>query len=202
MEKLPEIDNEVFIALRNGDKNAYAAIYRIYYSRLYNYGHRFTENTPFVEDAIQEILATFWINREKIQEVQSIEGYLFVSFRNRLIKGLQKMDFRTESLSPEEYQFEFELSVDQVLINADRLYEQQISLKSALKQLTERQKEAIYFKFYENMSYLQIAAILDISVKATYKLVARAVCELRSVYQQKIAHFLLAISFSSAVIFI
>jgi RNA polymerase sigma factor (sigma-70 family) len=202
MEKWPQIDDVVLTALRNGDKNAYATIYRMYYSRLYNYGFKFTENTALVEDVIQEILTTFWINREKIKEVESFESYLFVSFRNRLIKGLQEIDLTTESISHDEYRFEFELSIDQVLINADRLYEQQTNLKSALKQLTERQKEAIYFKFYENMSYQQIAAILDISVKATYKLVARAIIELRFVYQQKTSHFIFVLSFSSAACFI
>jgi RNA polymerase sigma factor (sigma-70 family) len=78
------------------------------------------------------------------------------------------------------------------MISAERLYEQQINLKSALETLTARQKEAIYFKYYENLSYRQIAAVLNITTKATYKLVSRAISELRSVYQQKMATFFLS----------
>ncbi len=107
------------------------------------------------------------------------------------MKSLQQNHLKTEIFSAEEYEFEFELSIEQVMINADRLYEQQINLKSALDKLTQLQKEAIYFKYYENLSYQQIAGILNISTKATYKLVARAIVELRLVYQQKISTFLL-----------
>jgi RNA polymerase sigma factor (sigma-70 family) len=82
------------------------------------------------------------------------------------------------------------------MINADSLFEQQTNLKAALNNLTERQKEAIYFKYYENLEYEQIARILNISTKATYKLVARAIAELRLVYQQNVSSFLLLLTMS------
>ena len=55
-------------------------------------------------------------------------------------------------------------------------------LRNAMRRLTPRQKEAVFFRFYENMSYEEIADILNISVKATYKLVARAILMLRDAY--------------------
>ena len=57
--------------------------------------------------------------------------------------------------------------------------------KSVIKKLTPRQREAIFFKFYENMSYEEISNILGITTKATYKLIARAITELRSAYKEK-----------------
>jgi RNA polymerase sigma factor (sigma-70 family) len=196
MEKVPQVDPTVLAAIKNGDKRAYAAIYRIYYSRLYNYGYKFTRNILAIEDCIQEVLTSFWINRQKIESITSFESYLFVSFRNRLLKSLQEKQLNTETLRDEDYQFELELSIDQLMINADSLFEQQTNLKAALNNLTERQKEAIYFKYYENLEYEQIARILNISTKATYKLVARAIAELRLVYQQNVSSFLLLLTMS------
>jgi RNA polymerase sigma factor (sigma-70 family) len=201
MEKVAQVDPTVLTAIKNGDKRAYAAIYRIYYSRLYNYGYKFTRNITVIEDGIQEVLTSFWINRQKIESVTSFESYLFVSFRNGLLKGLQKKQLNTEALRDEDYQFKLEASIDQLMINADSLFEQQTNLKAALNNLTERQKEAIYFKYYENLEYEQIAGILNITTKATYKLVARAIAELRLVYQQKISSFLLLLTMSLTCIF-
>jgi RNA polymerase sigma factor (sigma-70 family) len=78
----------------------------------------------------------------------------------------------------------WKVSIEQVLIDKEQLYEVHINLNKAVKKLTERQKEAIFFLFYENLSYEEVAHILTISTKATYKLVARALGDLRSIYKQ------------------
>jgi RNA polymerase sigma factor (sigma-70 family) len=192
MEKCLHIDLATWNAFRNGDKQAYSIIFRRYYIRLFEYGRRFTKKDTLIEDCILEVLTSFWLQRQKLQAVESMESYLFVSFRNKLMKTLSTTDFKTRVPATDEYVFEFELSIDQVMINAERLYEQRINLGSALETLTARQKEAIYFKYYENLSYRQIADILSITTKATYKLVARAISELRLVYQQKMATFFLS----------
>ena len=87
------------------------------------------------------------------------------------------------------------------MINAEKIYEQQINLNKALENLTQRQKEAIFLKFYESMSYEEIAGVLNISTKATYKLVARAISELRIVYQQKVITLLIPLGISMASFF-
>jgi RNA polymerase sigma factor (sigma-70 family) len=52
-------------------------------------------------------------------------------------------------------------------------------LQQALNTLTPRQREAIFLRFYEELSYEEIAGVLDISTKATYKIVARALLQLK-----------------------
>ena len=52
--------------------------------------------------------------------------------------------------------------------------ELRIRLKTALASLTDRQREAIFLKFYEGLSYEEVSAIMNISTKATYKIMARA----------------------------
>lgn len=173
---------EAFMA---GDKEAYADLYRIFHPRLFNYGHKFTLETEQVEDCIQEIFIHFWMNRNKLTEVQALRSYLYVSFRHLLLKMLQRTDKPMNAFFEEgQYDFELEISIEQVLIDKEQLYEEHINLNKAVEKLTERQKEAIFFLFYENLSYEEIANILTISKKATYKLVARALGDLRHIYKQ------------------
>lgn len=182
MNEHQHIDLAIWEACREGDKNAYAHIYKLYYPRLFNYGCKFTTDAALVEDSIQEIFVRFWANREKLAAVRELKSYLFVSFRHYLLKLLSQYKKIQEDLSADDHAFALEISAEQERVNAEEQQQQLSLLASAMRRLTPRQKEAVFFRFYENMSYEDIAAILNISVKATYKLVARAIIMLRDAY--------------------
>ncbi|MFN2440320.1 MAG: RNA polymerase sigma factor, partial [Chitinophagaceae bacterium] len=168
--------------------------YRIFHPRLFNYGHKFTSDTELIEDCIQEIFIQFWINKSKLAGVQGLHSYIYVSFRHRLLKALRRLNKHFNTFFEEDqYNFTVDVSIEQVLIGKEQLFEQHIDLNKALKKLTRRQKEAIFFLFYENLSYEEVSRILSISKKATYKLVARALGELRSIYERSTV-FLLSLT--------
>ena len=52
-------------------------------------------------------------------------------------------------------------------------------LPQASAKLTSRQREDIFLKFYEQLSYEEIADVMGISVKAGYKIMARSLDYLR-----------------------
>ena len=183
MNTQQHIDPAIWEACKEGDKAAYAHIYKLYYPRLFNYGCKFTTDAALVEDSIQEIFVHFWTQREKLAAVRELKSYLFVSFRHHLLKLLaQYRRIQEDPMLTDGYAFALEVSAEQQRVAAEEQLEQIAVLNNAMLQLTQRQKEAVFFRFYENMSYDEIAAILNISVKATYKLVARAIDMLRDAY--------------------
>jgi RNA polymerase sigma factor (sigma-70 family) len=194
MEDFYEVDAVQWEACKAGDKQAYASIYTSWYNRLFNYGRKFTPDEQQIEDAIQEIFTRFWLQRDKFKTVKELPAYLLVSFRNQLIKSLQQAKNTTYTGTDfNASTFQLEVSVDQVMINADHMFEQKVNLSQALDKLTAHQKEAIFLKFYENLSYDELSKVFGISTKATYKLVARAVSELRQAYKIKLASSLLSV---------
>ncbi len=208
MEEKLNINDETWQACKKGDKKAYAFIYRMYYSRLYVYGCRFTRQHNLVEDCIQDIFTNFWVGREKFADVHTFQSYLFVSFRNNLLRNIgQQIKFVTKIYSEDTHNFELEISAEKVRIDTEKMYEQKVRLNDVLNKLTDRQKEIIFLKFYANLPYEEIADMLGISIKATYKLFARAISELRQTYQKKLSSLLLSItlfmlSFSNAALVI
>lgn len=74
-------------AFRAGNKEAYANIFREFYPALVNYGRKFCDAQEVVEDCAQEVLLPCGTMRNRLAAVQQVPAYLFVSFRNRLIKG-------------------------------------------------------------------------------------------------------------------
>ncbi len=81
----------------------------------------------------------------------------------------------------ESYTFEVSFSHEFLLITYQIAQENQERLLKAFGSLTQRQKEAIFLRFYENMDYEQIAAILSMKeVKYARTLVYRALDVLKA----------------------
>ena len=154
----------------------YECLYKTYFKKFFNYGRKFTDDVHKIEDSIQEVFLDIWNKRQKAVEIQSPNSYYFSSFRYSLFKKI-KQSSKTLSLIDEEYEPEF--SIEQKIIDAEINNEQFVKLREGLKTLTSRQREAIFLRFYEGLSFEEVAVVLNISVKATYKIMARSLDNLR-----------------------
>lgn len=159
-----------------GDQKAYSEAYLVFYDRFYNYGLKFTPDVTVVEDAIQEVLMGIWLERGRLPGILNPEGYFFSSFRNHLFRKI-KAGSRQLTLGIGEPDPEF--GRDTILINHEVDKETRQRLQRSIDNLSARQREAIFLRFYEGLSYDEVGAVLGITTKATYKLVARALLELK-----------------------
>ena len=170
------IEQRLWPQISKGDKDVYAMVYRDLFSRFYNHGRKFTQDTLLIEDAAQEALILLWERRDKLPEIKNIETYYYSVYRNNLFAAIRKQQLLT---SEEELPETPEFSIESVIIDTEGKTLRSAELEAALKLLTSRQLEAIFLRFYEGFSYEEVAEMLDISVKATYKIVARALAQLK-----------------------
>jgi len=173
------LKNEHWENIKNGSKEDYSEAYIFYYKKLYNYGRKFTEDIAMIEDSINEIFISIWANRQNLHHIHSPQSYIFLSFRNNIFKKLKLARFISFSEAGDETDIQF--SADSIIIKNEMDAAVRLQLDKALQQLTHRQREAIFLRFYEELSYPEIAGIMDISVKATYKLMARALSDLKNI---------------------
>jgi RNA polymerase sigma factor (sigma-70 family) len=174
------LEKEYWQNIETGDQNAYSEVYIFYYKRLYNYGRKFTPDTAMIEDAINDVFTMVWKNRQRLSAINSPQSYLFSSFRNSLFKKLslqQKKFVHSISGEPEEIEF----SIESIIIERETDDHLRERIEKALITLTSRQREAIFLRFYEGVPYSEIATIMNVSVKASYKIMARALAELKDV---------------------
>ena len=163
---------------QQGNKAAYAELYNAYASLLYSYGMKFTGDVSLVEDSIQDLFCTLWTSRERLSQPPSVKNYLFKSFRNGIYK---KIKSSVVFLDEEQMMnFHFELAVDEKLVQDENLSQVKSQIEIALEKLTARQREIIYYRFYQNLEFDEIADIMGMQVRATYKLTARALETLRN----------------------
>lgn len=172
----PEMNKQTWQHIIDGDRTTYASMYTEYFKKLFNYGRKFTIDETLIEDSIQEMFLDIWHKKEKMLEVDSFNSYFYSSFRFILFKKIKSAGKTVQS---NEFEDEPEFSSEYLLIKRESDVALQQSLQAALTELTPRQREAIFLRFYEGLSYEEVAGILDISVKATYKIMARSLMVLK-----------------------
>lgn len=173
-------ERDIWDAFRSGDESSLQVIFDKYYFPLFNYGHRFSADNHLIEDALQELFVKLWKNRDSIKETGSVKNYLYKSFRRVLLRLLDARQRKyTFSVFDEWPELEQELAYDHTIISHERLENIRRNLKAALEKMTPRQREIIHLRYYEEMEYDEIAALMQLSVSSTYKLLYKAIDTLR-----------------------
>jgi RNA polymerase sigma factor (sigma-70 family) len=80
---------------------------------------------------------------------------------------------------------EYEFSYEEVIIAFQEQEATRKTLKDALLQLTNKQKEVIRLRFFENKSYEEIALLLDCEQRTIYNCLYEAVARLRHYFSAK-----------------
>jgi RNA polymerase sigma factor (sigma-70 family) len=173
------LEKEVWTQIGDGDEVAYAQLYVFYYKKLYNYGKKFTTDIALLEDALQEALIAVWTTRDRLENIRTPHTYLFNSFRYILFRKIRqgKKFWQYTELNVGEPEF----GIEQIIIRQDMETAVKERLTQAIRGLTSRQREAVFLRFYEGLSYDEVAEVLGISVKATYKIMSRALLQLKEI---------------------
>ncbi len=173
-------DSTLWLSFKKGNDLAYSLLYKKYVHRLYNYGMHTCKNKDLVLDCLQELFALLWDRREKLSEVTCVNYYLFKSFRRLLMNKLTLGKKFLISLNDRDsYGFHFTPSTEEVLIEEEWTEERSRKVRNSLNDLTKRQREAIFLKFFNQLSYHEVAAIMDLHVDSVYNLISKAIDVLR-----------------------
>ena len=169
------MDKQIWNDIARGDMQAYETLYVSYFKKLYTYGRKFTPDTATIEDSIQEVFLDVWKKRETAAGRELPGSYFFASFRYILLKKIkQRARFHyTDHLA------DIPFAPEHFTLSAETGNALQQKLQEALRTLTPRQREAIFLRFYAGLSYEEVAAVLRITVKATYKIMARSLAALK-----------------------
>lgn len=175
-------DGTLWQRFKNGNDLAFSMLYSKYVQRLYNYGMNSCHERELVLDCLQELFGRLWESRSKLGDIKAVNFYLFKSFRRLLIgKLVQKRKNPFVGIPKDEVGFEINQSIEDAWIIEEGSTQQIAKLKKAIDSLTKRQREVIFLKFYNNLSYSQVAAIMEMSVDSVYNLISKAIDALRKV---------------------
>lgn len=178
----PYIDTLLLNALRQDDEAALNHLFSTYYNRLYRTGLKYGATNEVVEEAIQAVFIDVWQYRQTLGDIQSFEAYLKGALRKRITKmAARRARKATSDITNPKYD-DLLLSVEayeNVLILQETNEQKRTALKTALEQLTPRQKELIVMRYFEEMSYADITEKTQLQTDSIYKTIHEALKRLR-----------------------
>ncbi len=174
------LDQLILKALRANDDKALSHLFESQYNRLFRSGVKLGADSELVKESIQAVFRDLWQYRHTLSDIQSFEAYLKTALKRRIFKELSKQ--QKTKLSDESYLAEQILSVpsyEEILIEqqTQSIVKQQLIL--VLEQLTPRQKEIVMLKYFEELTYPEIAERTSLQIDSIYKTLHEAIKKLK-----------------------
>ena len=173
-------DSLLWQALKRSEKAAYEILLKKYYPLVLNYGVRFYKDKEFVKDCVQDLFIEIWNRREYLADVVSVKSYLLQSIRKNIIRESSRLKwFREADKISDDHDFDVEFDIETYLISREVENELLQKLRFELEKLTKRQREAIFLRFNQDLSYEEIAIIMDINYRSVVNLIHEAIKAIR-----------------------
>lgn len=172
-------ETEIWKQFKQGDVKAFELLYDQYSRQLYKYGCGFSFDQELVEDCIQDLFSDLWHNKKNLSDTTSVKFYLMRSMRRMLSRKTQRDKRRQDTEYGFEEAFIYEASPESIYILDEEEKGKQILLTEALNSLPVRQREVMYLRYYQDLSFDEIAEMMDMSKKTAYNIVFIALDSLK-----------------------
>ena len=130
-------------------------------NKLFRLALRITLNREEAEDVVQDTLIKVWNDRDRWQELDSIEAYSLTIARNLSLDRIKKMDNQNDSLEEQKVERldESSSTPSERMIQKDKLD----IVRNIINELPEKQRTCLQLRDIEGKTYKEIASILDIT---------------------------------------
>jgi len=164
-----ESDESLIARAGRGDAKAAGALVARHADRVYATARRMLGDAASAEDAAQETFLRLWTSASRWRpQGAKFETWLFKVATNICLDRLRKRGREVPEESAPELA-DRAMRADDLLIAEER----RSAIEEALTRLPERQRAAITLCHYQELSNIDAAAILGVSVEALESLLAR-----------------------------
>lgn len=168
-------DKEAIILLKTDNHEAFEFLYKTYCGQVHNFSKLYIGSSEGIKEIVQEVFVKLWETRSFLREEDNFKGYLFIITRN-IIFNQQKRAFNEtfykasvlNAFSQPEidsYNIEEELQAAELSKHIDLL----------IKELPPKQQEIFILSRQKNLSYKEIAELLNISERTVEVHISRAI---------------------------
>ena len=190
MKNLVQLTDEQLVKLyENGNNEAFEALLNRYKSRVYTYIFLIVRNKELAEDIFQD---TFIKAIMTIQQGRYVESGRFLGWVNRIAHNLIIDHFRREknenTFSTDGLEYDYvnnskhaEKSVEDVLSNEQVLRD----VVHLVEFLPDTQKEVVKMRYFEELSFKEIAERTDVSINTALGRMRYALMNMRKMASEK-----------------
>jgi RNA polymerase sigma-70 factor (ECF subfamily) len=173
-------EKELLMQVAHGDREAFRVMYTACYPHVQRYISLFENSGRVLDELTQDVFVRIWEKRERLTEVESFKGYLFMVTRNivfnyiRALKVRQKVRELDESAVATDNDLENELLFKQY-------YRMAIE---AMEKLPPGRRKVLKMSIDEGLTLDEIAARLSISRSGVKKQLYAATAFVRQYLQE------------------
>lgn len=157
--------------------DAFESIFHRYYPMVLNFIKGMLKDDGAAEDISQNIFMKLWINRFKLDRNQSLKNYLCVMARNEALNVLRSKRVSSTVLQPNVPEL---LNRENTVDDWYNFMETNAIIRRSVEAMPPQRRTIFKMSRYENMSNMEIAVRLNLSVRTVEKHIELALKDLRN----------------------
>ena len=186
---LADPDVQLMLAFKGGDDHAFEQLMRKHYRSVINFVARFTGQPTVAEDLSQEIFMRIYRSRSRYAPKARFRTWMFTIARNVCLNEIRRISNTADRFDGgglEEGSDPLAVADASMTAPEDQLLAQERRriIARAIDALPHNQRSAVLLRRFEDFSYAEIAAVLNVSQKAVKSLLSRAKVNLK----QRLGH--------------
>ncbi|MGA2281406.1 MAG: sigma-70 family RNA polymerase sigma factor [Verrucomicrobiota bacterium] len=189
----PDPDAVLMLRVKRGDRDAFAELVDKYKQPVMNFVYRSLRDEIEAEDLAQTVFLQVYKSRSRYKQTAKFSTWLFTIARNLCLnefrrrarhpaESIEETHAENEDQPQRQYEDKSQMAPPEKLLHGELIQK----IEEALAELPDNQRSAILLCRQEDLSYEEIAGILDCSLSATKSLIHRG----RETLKEKLKRYL------------
>ena len=149
------------LRLKEGSPKAFQLLFDRYGKKIHRFSLGYLNNHQEAEEIVQEVFLKIWKVREDLSLYKSLDSYVFTIAKNAILNTIRKSKSEQVYLEYAKLHPGKDILLDEEL----DFNELERAYKKSVEQLSPKRKEIFLLSREKNLSNIEIARILNISVK-------------------------------------
>ncbi|HTE00542.1 MAG TPA: sigma-70 family RNA polymerase sigma factor [Mucilaginibacter sp.] len=171
--------------LAEGGEQGLYNCFDIFYDDLYRFGLSMYKNPELVKEGINNLFIELWRVQHKLADVQNVQQYVLTIYKRILYKTYQLYTRNTLTSTLDEDTITAaatEQPYENILIASQHDEITKKRLQKALNQLSPRQIEIVQMRYFDEISFSEIAERTGLTERTIYNTLHNAIKVLRDIF--------------------
>jgi RNA polymerase sigma-70 factor (ECF subfamily) len=160
LSKTAEAEISLVEQAKLGDRNAFGDLVRLHYPGVVRVVYRLCGDARLSEDMAQEAFLRAWINLSSFQPQSSLRNWFYRIAVNAALDVLRRRPEETLEDDTSQMLTDQKISPEAAMIEKENMTQ----VQQAIQSLPEAARSVLIFREYGELSYQEIANVLDVPV--------------------------------------
>jgi RNA polymerase sigma-70 factor, ECF subfamily len=175
-------DEEYALRAQRNDKEAFGMLVGRYEQKLLRYGRKFLSTRQDIEDLVQDVFVNAYRNIQSFDASQRFSPWIYRIAHNAFVDGIRKNSRAAFTLPDLDTMLAYPVP-DESAEKEREQHEMKIMIDKGLDRMSPKYREALILYYLEELSYREIADVLQVPVGTVGARVKRAKEELAKIYK-------------------